>query len=129
MTAPGARELLERSRTELDAARSLVSSGFAAQAMAHAYYATFFAAEAALLALGETRSKHSGVISAFGRLVVKTGGVDRATGAVLRNLFELRNDAVYDAAKVESEPALSAIADAGRFVAAVDDWLRRRPAT
>lgn len=128
MTGREAHELLERSRTELKAARSLVGGGFAAQAITHAYYATFFAAEAALLALGETRSKHSGVISAFGELVVKSGGVDRRTGAILRQLFELRNDAVYDAERVENDVALSAIAAADQFVTAVGGWLKERSA-
>lgn len=92
----------------------------------HAYYAAFFAAEGALLVLGETRSKHSGVISAFGQLVVKTGGVDRAVGSTLRHLFELRNDAVYDAVGVGSDTASAAIADAERSVMAVEEWMRKR---
>jgi uncharacterized protein (UPF0332 family) len=53
------------------------------------------AAEAALLTLGETRSKHSGVVAAFGRVVVKEGGFDPALGAELRRLLELRNAADY----------------------------------
>ena len=125
MTAEEVRELLGRSRTELDAARSLAEHDFSAQAIAHAYYAASFASEGALLSVGETRSKHSGVISAFGQLVVKGGGLDAAIGAALRKLFELRNDAVDNAVGVEKEMAVAAIADAERFVAAVDDWLRR----
>ena len=58
--------LLHRSRTELDAARVLLSAGFGDQAISRAYYGAFYAAEAALLSLGETRSKHSGVLAAFG---------------------------------------------------------------
>jgi uncharacterized protein (UPF0332 family) len=51
---------LARCREELAAARLLADKGFEAQAVSHAYFAAFFAAETALLALGETRSKHSG---------------------------------------------------------------------
>lgn len=119
-------ELLQRARTELDAARTLAKGGFAAQAIVHAYYAAFFAAEGALLALGETRSKHAGVISGFGQLVVKPGGVERAIGSILRQLFELRNGAVYDAAEIAGDVASSAIADAERFLRAVEEWLQRR---
>lgn len=126
MTAPEIRELLERARTELAAGRSLAAAGFPAQAVTHAYYAAFFAAEAALLALGETRAKHSGVISAFGQLVVRTAGVDAETGATLRRLFELRNVATYDVMKVDAGPALSGLADAERFVLAVEAWLDTR---
>ena len=117
--------MLVKARTELGAARALIADGFAAQSIVHSYYAAFFAAEGALLVLGETRSKHAGVISAFGQLLVKPGGVDRAIGSILRQLFELRNDAVYDAAEVENVVASSAIADAERFVAAVDAWSAR----
>lgn len=125
MTGPEVPQLLERGRTEIAAGRSLLDQGFAAQAIAHAYYAAFFAAEAALLALGETRSKHSGVISAFGQLIVSPGGVDPSIGAVLRRLFELRNEATYDTVKVEVDQARAALADAERFVAAIAERLTR----
>lgn len=126
MTPPEVRELMERARTELAAGRALADQRFAAQAVAHAYYAAFFAAEAAILAVGETRSKHSGVISAFGQLVVRTGGVDQKTGATMRRLFELRSEVTYGAAKVEAGVASAALTDAERFLAAVDVWLDRR---
>jgi hypothetical protein len=47
---------LARCREELAAARLLAEKGFEAQAVSRAYYAAFFAAETALLAVGETRS-------------------------------------------------------------------------
>ena len=122
----GVQELLARSRTELDAARALAEGGFSAQAAAHAYYASFYSAEAALLSIGETRSKHSGVISAFGRLAVKEGQFDATVGVILRRLFDLRHAATYDDMKVERETAAAAIADAARFVGAVEAWLAGR---
>src|SRR5436190_8466483 len=67
--SPG--EPLSRSRRDLDAARHLASGGFFGQSVSRAYYAAFLAAEDALLALGEARSKHSGVIAAFGQRVVR----------------------------------------------------------
>jgi uncharacterized protein (UPF0332 family) len=82
--------LLARARTELDAAHTLEASDFPLQAASRAYYGAFYAAEAALLSLGETRSKHSGVISAFGLMVIKEGGFDPVLGGELRRLFELR---------------------------------------
>lgn len=50
---------LKRSDRELGAARALAENGFTEQAVSRAYFACFYAAEAALLSLGETRSKHS----------------------------------------------------------------------
>lgn len=101
----------------------MASGGFHAQAVSRAYFAAFFAAEEALLALGETRSKHSGVISAFGRLVVRDGGFDEETGGLLRGLFERRNQADYAPIEVPQEEAELAISSAERFLDAVRSWL------
>jgi uncharacterized protein (UPF0332 family) len=118
---------LARSRQELEAARLLVKAGFGAQAISRAYFAAFFAAEAAILLLGETRSKHSGVISAFGRRVVREGGLEESTGRFLRSLFERRNEADYGSPSVTVEEAGGALRDAEQFVEAVASWIRSRP--
>ena len=122
MTGEAGAELA-RSREELAAARLLAGGGFAAQAISRAYFAAFFAAEAALLALGETRSKHSGVVSTFGRLVIREGGLDEAIGRLLRSLFERRNEADYLSVAAPAQEADAAIRDAERVVDAVETWL------
>jgi len=108
---------LARAHTELRAARLLAEAGFADQAASRAYYAAFFAAEAALLTVGETRSKHSGVIAAFGQRVVKEGGFDAALGGELRRLFELRNAADYSWLDEPGPAGADPIASAEGFVA------------
>jgi uncharacterized protein (UPF0332 family) len=113
----------DRCREELAAARLLADNGFEAQAVSRAYFAAFFAAEAAMLALGETRPKHSGVISAFVRLLVRSGQLDEETGRLLRSLFERRNEADYAPVDVPLEEADAAIRDAERVVSAVETWL------
>ena len=117
---------LNRCREELAAARLLADEGFEAQAVSRAYFAAFFAAETALLALGETRSKHSGVISAFGNLLVRRGRLDEEAGRFLRSLFERRNEADYAPVDVPLEEANAAIRDADRVVTAVAEWLARQ---
>jgi uncharacterized protein (UPF0332 family) len=117
---------LARSRDELAAARLLADNGFEAQAVSRAYFAAFFAAETALLTLGETRSKHSGVISAFVHLLVRGGQLDEETGRLLRSLFERRNEADYSPVDVPPKEADAAIRDADRVVRAVEGWLGRR---
>ena len=117
---------LERCWEELAAARLLAGKGFEAQAVSRAYFAAFFAAEAALLALGETRSKHSGIVSAFVYLLVRSGQVDREIGRLLRSLFERRNQADYSPVDVPAEEADAAIRDAERVVNAVQTWLAQR---
>jgi uncharacterized protein (UPF0332 family) len=117
---------LDRSRQEQAAARLLADQGFEAQAVSRAYFAAFFAAETALLALGETRSKHSGVISAFVHRLVRGGELGEETGRLLRSLFERRNQADYSSAEVPLEEADAAVLDAERVVRAVEVWLARR---
>jgi uncharacterized protein len=114
---------LERCWEELAAARLLAGKGFEAQAVSRAYFAAFFAAEAALMALGETRSKHSGVVSAFVRLLIRGGQLDEGIGRLLRSLFERRNEADYSPVDVPAEEADAAIRDAERVVSAVKTWL------
>jgi uncharacterized protein (UPF0332 family) len=102
---------LSRSRTEVDAARLLATSGFHAQAVSRAYYAAFYAAEAALMVVGVSRSKHSGVLSAVGRQLVRDGDLPADVGRTLHTLFDLRN----------------AVDDAERVVSAVGEWFGRQP--
>lgn len=100
----------------------LVDGGFHSQAVSRAYYAAFYAAAEALLVLGETRSKHSGVVAAFARLVVKPGGIDEDVGRALRSLFDQRNVADDGDERISSEQAKTALQTASDVVAAVERW-------
>ena len=117
---------LARAREDLAAARLLHEAGFHAQCTSRAYFAAFHAAEEALLRVGETRSKHSGVVAAFGEHVVKRHGFDPEIARGLRLLFQGRAAADYDTVAVPAEQAADAIARASAFVDAVADWLRAR---
>ncbi len=68
---------LTSAEDSLDAAALLLSEGFAGYAASRAYYAMFYLASAFLLDLGQDYSKHSAVISAFGRDVAKPNTVPR----------------------------------------------------
>lgn len=117
--------LMARAQKELEAIRLLHDAGFHEQANSRAYYAAFYAAEAALLTLGESRVKHSGVISAFGRMVIKDGGFDPDTGSALRRLFDRRALADYtwlDTPPPDDDP----LAIARPFVDAVAAWIAQR---
>lgn len=125
MTHPG-EEGLRRARQELAAAELLAGHGFSAQAVSRAYYAAFYAAETALLELGESRAKHSGVVSAFGQLLIRDGQLDEQAGRLLRSLFERRSQADYELAPVPAEEAARAVNDARLVVDAVGPWLTER---
>ena len=120
--------LLDRARRELAVVRTLSEAGFYEQADSRAYYAAFYAAEAALFSLGETRSKHAGVLSAFGRMVVKDGGLDPELGRSLRRLFERRS--VADDGWLDDGESSSTPADPGEiaqpFVEGVAAWIAAR---
>jgi uncharacterized protein (UPF0332 family) len=118
---------LERARREIGAARVLIEAGFPEKAVSSCYYAVFHAGEAGLLRLGEARSKHSGVLSAFGRMVVHEGGFDRETGRVLRRLFERRNDVDYGLEYPSKAEASALTDDAERFVTEAERWIEERP--
>lgn len=103
---------MARCRDEIAAATVLSRNGFPAQAVSRCYYAVFYAAETALLSLGESRSRHAGVISAFGQLVVKREGLDERAGRLLRSLYDRRSYADYDLGPVPPQEAVQAIEDA-----------------
>jgi uncharacterized protein (UPF0332 family) len=117
--------LLVRARQDIAAARVLAQAGFASQAVSRAYFAAFYAAEAAVLHLGETRSKHSGVIAAFVQLVVRDSGCDERAGRLLRDLFERRGQADYSTDPVPEHEGIRAIIDAEIVVTLVEAWLNR----
>jgi uncharacterized protein (UPF0332 family) len=110
---------------EIAAARILSREGFGAQAVSRCYYAAFYAAEAALLSLGATRSKHAGVIAAFGRLVVKGEGLDEQAGRLLRSLHDRRSHADHDLGPMPLQEAARAVEDAEIVATLISEWLHQ----
>lgn len=63
--------LIEKAKASVHAARLLADDGLYDFAVSRAYYAMFYVAQAFLLGEGLTFSKHSAVISAFGKHLIK----------------------------------------------------------
>jgi len=124
MTDPSVARL-NRAHQELAVVQALNDLGFTDQAVSRAYYAVFYAADAALVSLGESRSKHSALVSAFNQLVIKRGGFDVDVGRTLRTLFDLRASADYDLDEPLSADVADVLDRASRFVDAVTEWLGR----
>lgn len=120
-----AAEHLARGRRELQAAQHLAAGGYASEAVSRAYYAAFHAAEAALIALGETRSKHSAVIAAFTEHLVKTGEIDPGISTTLRSLFDRRTEADYGAPSLPAPDANAALRDAEKVIRAIEQWIAK----
>ena len=114
---------IARARTELAAARLLSENGFAAAAVSRAFHAAFYAAETALLVLGETRTKHSDVVSAFVRRVVRERALDPRAGQLLRSLFNRYWLADHSYETTPDDEAAAALQDATFVVEAVVAWL------
>lgn len=114
---------IARARTELAAARLLTENGFAAAAVSRAFHAAFFAAETALLVLGETRAQHSDVVSAFVRRVVRERALDPHAGRLLRSLFNRCWLADHSYEETPDAEAVAALDDAQYVLTAVVDWL------
>ena len=117
---------LDRAKDDLAAVQDLLAAGHSPQACSRAYFAAFYAASAALSLLGETRTKHSGVLSAFHDKIVRKGGVDPETGRILGWPFDLRNTADYRWEPVAVSDAEEAFQRASRFVTVVEQWIRSR---
>ncbi len=90
-----------------------------------AYYAIFYAASATLASKGIGRSKHSGVQSAFGYEFIRTGVIEPEYGKMYTTALTNRLDSDYDIHTTTDETtARRVLADAQKFVARIEDYLR-----
>jgi uncharacterized protein (UPF0332 family) len=80
---------------ELQAAHDNLQLGHIRVAVSRAYYAMFYASTALLGSRGVWRSKHQGVIAAFGEHFVKPGLIEPAYGRMLNDAFHARLDTDY----------------------------------
>ena len=70
---PEQSDLLAQAQDSVNAATLLADAGYAGFSASRSYYAMFYIAEALLLGLDLSFSKHSAVIAAFGLHFSKTG--------------------------------------------------------
>ncbi len=91
---PGAGRLTPKARDSLKAARLLAANGLLDFAASRAYYAMFYVAEAFLLERGQSFSRHSAVIAAFGEQFAKAGLVPVEFHRYLLKAQESRNVAL-----------------------------------
>lgn len=89
------RILLEKSRKSLAAATLLSRDGFTEAAISRAYYAAFYLAQAALATKDISRSKHSGVIAAFGEHLTKKKLLPESLHKTFVSLYENRITSDY----------------------------------
>jgi uncharacterized protein (UPF0332 family) len=95
MNSKEVNELIDKAKQSLDAARHLYDDGFYDFSASRAYYAMFYCAEALFISKNRSFSKHSSLISAFGRDFIKSGAIDEKYHRYLIEAFELRNAGDY----------------------------------
>jgi uncharacterized protein (UPF0332 family) len=117
---------LNRARQDLQATQVNLEQGFYDVAVSRAYYAVFYAANALLVSKGITRSRHSGVLSAFSEHFVKPGLVETEYAKILGQAFDSRLDSDYDVTfTAERTLAEVLLQDAWHFVDRVEQYLRQ----
>lgn len=91
-----------------------------------AYYAVFHAMRAVLAYDGYDSKKHSGIISEFRRLYIRTGTFESKMSDTIRELFDLRTDSDYDDFFIASKADVTAqVQNAGYFVGEVKNYLQK----
>ena len=117
---------LDRAKKDLQAVEINIQNDLYTVAISRAYYAMFYAASALLKSVGVERSKHSGIVSAFGEHFVKPGLIDPKFSRMLIRAFESRNDTDYDIHfLVDAELSRIRLQDAQAFVQQIEAYLRK----
>ena len=111
-------------RRALEAAEINLQHSLYGTAVNRAYYAIFYAASALLLTKGITRSKHSGVISAFRQYFVKTGLIQVKYSEMYGRVMDARVDSDYDV-NMTVDPVISreSLDFAQEFVTRASEYL------
>jgi uncharacterized protein len=117
-------EYLALANEDLAAAGDNLQFGHLRVAVSRAYYAMFYATTALLGSKGLWRSKHQGLIAAFGEQFVKPGLIEPEYGRILHDAFEARLDSDYGPNPDLNElSAQQLVAKAARFVARLSQFL------
>ncbi len=126
------KKALSAVRTEhaeecLQAAESLIASHNYKSAANRSYYAVFHAMRAVLAFDGIDMRHHSGVISEFRRLYIKTGVFDTELSQIISLLFDVRTDSDYDDFYVVSkEETVEQYENAKYFLNVIKNYLKTK---
>jgi len=92
--------------------------------ISRSYYATLYAAKAALLVFDRSASSHTAVRRLFGLHLIKTGEIEREWSDILFHEYDTRGMADYDIAYIaDEEDAQDMLQAAARFVRRIGRYL------
>lgn len=117
---PRSEEFMTEAHGRLEGARLALENGFGSQAVSSGYYAMLYAARAALSEEERYAKTHRGTWRLFSERFVLDGPFDPELVKAAERVRRLREGGDYDARAIAPEDAESVLADAERFVAAVD---------
>ena len=111
----------------LASAEQLLRSGDYKGAANRSYYAVFHAMRAVLAFDGIDMKRHSGIISEFRRLYIKTGILPDELLVIISEAFDVRTDCDYDDFYVISKQEVAAQAEkAESFLSVIQEYLNSR---
>lgn len=117
------RALLIEAKLGAKYAHQMLRDSVVRGACSRSYYAMFCVARAILLDFEQDFSKHTAVISAFGKLAKKDDRIPESYHRKLLDAYKLRGTADYDyVAKVTREKTQVLIQDANLFVELGETW-------
>lgn len=115
---------VEHAEECLSAAKVAVESGSYKSAANRSYYTVFHAMRAVLALNGIDMKHHSGIISEFRRLYIKTGVFDIDMSRIINELFDVRTMSDYDDFFVISKAEVEEqVKNAEVFLSAVKTYL------
>ena len=124
---PGISLLVDKAKDSLGAARVLLKGGYFDFAASRAHYSMFYIAEAMLMQIGKSYSKHSAVISAFGREYTKAGLMDSKFHRWLIDAQDFRNIGDYGVETHISEDDANSICEwTSEFIKQAEEILHHR---
>lgn len=126
MSIEGIRDLLNKSHRSILAAKILLDDGFPDFAASRAYYAMFYSLEALFLLNEKSFSKHSAIISAFGKDFVKTGIFENKYHRYVLEAFDMRNAGDYGVVNsVSNDKSGEIIKKAEEFCNTMKDYINK----
>ena len=117
-------QLLKKAQDSLNAAHLLYNDGYYEFAVSRTYYTMFYIAQIFLLNLELTFSKHSAVISGFGKEFISSNKIDKKFHRYLIDAQNIRNIGDYDTVtEVLKEDASIELLRAHEFIELVKSQL------
>ena len=121
------KELLDKAVQSVKAAELLFNDDFFDFSTSRSYYAMFYCVEAVLLSQDLSFSKHSAVISAFGKNFIKTGIFPGEFHQYILEAFDLRNVGDYGAMySIDKEKAKELICNAKKMLKTFQSYFAKR---